>query len=87
MSLHLTRPPIDTTSKFPWLPLCFIVNTPTARATLNYIIVDKLAEYPSSMSTLKVFKMCPSQQKYLLSVLGVDDPSDTMLITFDLDQG
>ena len=87
MSLHLMRPPTDTTSKFPWFPLCLIVNIATTRATLNYIIVDKLAQYPPSMSALEVFQTCPLQHKDLLSVLGVIDPFDSMLITFDLDQG
>ena len=39
------------------------------------------------MSALEFLNTCPLQQKDLLSVLGVGDPSDTMLITFDLDQG
>ena len=39
------------------------------------------------MSTLEVLKICPLQRKVLLSTLGVIDPSDSRLITFDLDQG
>ena len=58
-----------------------------ARATLNYNIVDDLAQSPTAMSSLEVLKTCPTQCKVLLSLLGVVDPSDSRLITFDLDQG
>jgi hypothetical protein len=37
------------------------------------------------MSILEVLQTCPSQQKSFLSTLGEVDPSDTHLITFDLD--
>jgi hypothetical protein len=38
-----------------------------------------------AMSVLEVLQTCPSQRKYFLSTLGEVDPSDTHLITFDLD--
>jgi hypothetical protein len=37
------------------------------------------------MSVLEVLQTCPTQQKSLLSALGAVDPTDTRLITFDLD--
>ena len=39
------------------------------------------------MSSLEVLKTCPTQRKALLASLGSVDPSDSRLITFDLDQG
>jgi hypothetical protein len=37
------------------------------------------------MSVLEVLQTCPTQRKSLLSAMGVVDPADTQLITFDLD--
>jgi hypothetical protein len=39
------------------------------------------------MSVLEVLQTCPTQWKSLLSTLGAVDPTDTRLITFDLDSG
>jgi hypothetical protein len=39
------------------------------------------------MLVLEVFQTCPTQQKSLLSSLGAVHPTDTHLITFDLDSG
>jgi len=40
-----------------------------------------------TMLVLEVLQTCPTQHKSLLSALGVVDPMDTWLITFDLDSG
>ena len=64
-----------------------IANNVTVWAALNYSIVDDLAQSPTTMSTLEVLKNFPSQRKALLFSLGVIDPFDSRLITFDLDQG
>ena len=37
------------------------------------------------MSALEVLKMCPMHQKSLLATLGAVDPSDSKLITFDIE--
>jgi hypothetical protein len=39
------------------------------------------------MLVLEVLQTCPTQRKSLLSALGAVDPTDTRLITFDLDSG
>ena len=39
------------------------------------------------MSALEVLKTCPMQQKDLLDALGVIDPSESKLITFDTENG
>jgi hypothetical protein len=39
------------------------------------------------MSVLEGLQTCPIQQKSLFSTLGAVDPTDTRLITFDLDRG
>jgi hypothetical protein len=37
------------------------------------------------MSALEVLQTCPTQRKSLLSAIGAIDPSDSSLITFDLE--
>jgi hypothetical protein len=39
------------------------------------------------MSVSEILQTCPTQRKSLLSTLGVVNPADTRLITFDLDSG
>jgi hypothetical protein len=58
---------------------------PHTRATQNYSIVEDLAQAPSVMSALKVLQSCPTQWKVLLKAIGGIDPTDTNLITFDLE--
>jgi hypothetical protein len=53
----------------------------------NYSLVDDLAQSPVAMLVLEVLQTCPTQWKSLLSALGVVDPADTRLITFDLYSG
>lgn len=62
------------------------MHNPNARASPNYNIVDDLASAPCAMSALEVLQSCPSQRKALLSAIGACDPTDSWLITFDLDQ-
>jgi hypothetical protein len=69
----------------PRIPLRWNVYNPQARAAHNYSLVDDLAQSPATMSVLEVLQTCPTQRKSLLSTLGAVDPSDTRLITFDLD--
>ena len=68
-------------------PIWWVANNAMVRAAMSYSIVDDLAQTPMAMSTLKVLKTCPTQRKSLLAALGVIDPSDSKLITFDLDKG
>ena len=49
--------------------------------------MDNLAQMPTTMSALKVLKMCPTQQKSLLDSLGEVDHSESKLITFDTKNG
>ena len=72
---------------FPCPPIRRIANNATARAAVNYSIVDDLAQTPTTMSSLEVLKTCPTQWKALLATLGVVDPSDSKLITFDTENG
>jgi hypothetical protein len=46
-----------------------------------------LAQSLATMLVLEVLQTCPTQRKSLLSALGVVDPANTRLITFDLDKG
>lgn len=56
-----------------------------ARAAQHYNTVEDLAQAPSAMSALEVLQTCPMQWKSLLFAIGVIDPSDSSLITFDLE--
>ena len=78
---------MDDISKVLRLPLHRITNNATTRIALNYSIIDDLDQFPTSMFDLEVLKTCPSQCKALLSALGVVDPFDPRLITFERDQG
>ena len=80
MSLHFPRPPMEGASKVLQFPLCHIAHNTTARAALDYSIVDNLTQYPTTMSTLEVLKTCPSQCKEFLSALSAVDPSNSRLI-------
>jgi hypothetical protein len=48
-------------------------------------MVDDLVQSPAAMFILEVLQTCPTQWKFLLSALGVVDPVDTRLNTFDID--
>ena len=58
-----------------------------ARVAISYNMVDDLVQTPTAMSTLEVLKTCPMQWKSLLATLGAIDPSDSKLITFDMENG
>ena len=58
------------------------MHNPNARATQNYNIVEDLAQAPCAMSVLEVLQSCPTQQSTLLSVLGVQDLSNSNTISF-----
>jgi hypothetical protein len=58
-----------------------------AREAHNYSLVDDLAQSSAAMSVLEVLQTFPTQRKSLLSTLGVVNPTDNRLITFDLDSG
>ena len=47
--------------------------------------MEDLAQAPLEMSALEVLQTCPSQWKALLSSIGGIDPTDSNLITFDLE--
>jgi hypothetical protein len=81
----IPHPNTETTIRIPHIPLRRNVNNPQARASHNYSLVDELAQSPTTMYLLEVLQTCPTQRKYLLFTLGVVDPTDTRLITFDLD--
>ena len=53
-----------------------------ARAAQNYSVVEDLAQAPCAMSVLEVLQSCPIQRSTLLSVLGVQDPSNSNIISF-----
>jgi hypothetical protein len=76
-----TEPPL----RIPRIPLHKNVHNPQARVAHNYSLVDDLAQSLAAMLVLEVLQTCPTQRKSLLSTLGAVDPTDTRLITFDLD--
>jgi hypothetical protein len=83
--LVIPHPSSEPPLRIPRIPLRRNVHNPQARAAHNYSLVDDLAQSPVTMSVLEVLQTCPTQRKSLLSALGSVDPTDTRLITFDLD--
>jgi hypothetical protein len=83
--LVIPRPSVEPPLCIPRIPLRRNVHNPQARAAHNYSLVDALTQSPTAMSVLEVLQNCPTQWKSLLSTLGVVDPADTRLITFNLD--
>jgi hypothetical protein len=83
--LVIPRPSAEPPLRIPRIPLRRNVHNPQARAAHNYSLVDDLAQSSAAMSVLEVLQTCPTQRKSLLSAMGAVDPSDTRLITFDLD--
>jgi len=51
----------------------------------HYNIIEDLVQAPSPMSPFAVLQSCPMQRMSLFSVIGVIDPSDLILITFDVE--
>ena len=62
-----------------------MAHNPHAKVAHHYSVVDDLAESPAAMSMLEVLQTCPSQKKALLTTLGAIDPSNSHLMTFDID--
>jgi hypothetical protein len=75
--LVIPYPNTETPLRIPRIPLCRNVHNPQARAAHNYSLVDDLAQSPATMIVLEALQTCPNQRKYLLSSLGVVDPTDT----------
>ena len=53
----------------------------------KYIIVDDLSQSPGAIFTLEIIHYFPTQLKELLNTLDTIDPSESRLMTFDLDKG
>jgi hypothetical protein len=83
--LMIPRPYVDPAICIHRISLQRNVNNPQAREAQNCSLVDELAQYLTTMSILEVLQTYPNQRKSLLSSLGVVEPTDTRLITFDLD--
>jgi hypothetical protein len=85
--LMIPCPNTDTPLCISRIPLRRNVSNPQDREAHNYSLVDDLAQSPTIMSILEVLQTCPTQWKSLLYALGAVNPTDTHLITFDLDSG
>jgi hypothetical protein len=83
----IPRPNTKPTIPIPHIPLRRNVKNPQDRETLNYSLVDDLAQSPVAMSILEVLQTCPTHWKSLLSSLRAVNPANTRFITFDLDSG
>ena len=61
------------------------IYNPNSHATKHYSIVEDLAQAPCTMFALEVLQSCPTQWKALLSSIGGVDPSESNILTFDVD--
>ena len=82
--LHIPQPQVEVHTKIPKGPLC--KNAASGRAAHSYSIVDDLAQSPAAISTLELLQSCHSQNKALLSSMGIVDPIEDQLIVFDTHQ-
>ena len=73
----MIRPPKSTLKK--------TTHNPNARVAQHYSIFKDLAQAPYAMSALEVLQTCPVQRKALLLVIGGLDPTESNLITFDIE--
>lgn len=64
-------------------PLCHIAHN--SKATYNYNVYYDLALSLLAMSMFEVLQTFPTQWKALILILGAIDPSNSHLITLDLD--
>jgi hypothetical protein len=58
-------------------------HNPNVRATQNYSVVEDLAQNPSTMSTMEVLQIFPSQRKYFFSASGAAETCNPRAIIFD----
>ena len=56
------------------------------RATQHYSVVGDLTQAPCAMSTLEVLQSSASQRKTLLLTIGRIDPSESNIVSFDIEQ-
>lgn len=84
MPLHI--PHVDPTPKVARQTLRHMAHKSHAKATHNYSVVDDLTQSPTAMSAFEILQVFPSQRKALFFVLRAMDPSNSCLMTFDLDQ-
>lgn len=82
--LHIERPPVETIPRIPKGSAKRATINPNARAAHNYSIVEDLAQSPCAMSTLEVLQSCPAQRTALLSAIGAVDPTNSLVLTFDM---
>ena len=82
--LHIERPPVETIPRITKGSAKRATINPNARATQNYSIVEDLAQIPCTISSLEVLQSCLAQQSSLLSVIGIVDPSNSLVLTFNM---
>ena len=62
---------------------CVTIN-PNARVAENYSIAEDMSQVPCAMSTLEVLQSFPAQRSAFISVIGVVDPNNSLVLTFDM---
>jgi hypothetical protein len=77
--LQIERPVSDLVLRPPKALIKHVTHNPNAKAAQNYNIVEDLAQAPYAMFVLEAF---PMQRSTLLSILGVQDPSNLNIISF-----
>jgi hypothetical protein len=80
--LQIKRPVPDLVLRPPKALIKQATHNPNARAAQNYSVVEDLAQAPCAMFVLEVLQSCPAQRSTLLSALGIQDPSNSNVISF-----
>ena len=82
--LHITKPTIEPLPRIPKASSKRMMTNKNAKASHNYSIVEDLAQSPCAMFALEVLQSCPTQRSAFLTAIGVVDPKNSLMITFDM---
>lgn len=83
--LQITHPSIKSGPNIPGQTLIQMEHNPHVKAPHNYSVVDDLAQFIVSMSTLEVLQTFLSKKKSLLNTMGAINLLNSRIMTFDLD--
>ena len=80
--LQIERPVLDLVLRPPRASIKHAMHYPNSRDAQKYSVVEDLAQARCAMFILEVLQSCPTQQRTLLSILGVQDPRNSNTISF-----
>lgn len=82
--LHIEQPSIESIPQIPKGSAKRSTINPNSRVAHNYSIIEDLAQIPCAMSALEVLQSCPTQRSAFFLEIGVVDPKNSLVLTFDM---